>query len=90
MGDVAISAPLVRAYASANFDSNFYMVSQPRFEAMFNFNPKTGKSKIAPKPNNLFYIPLNTKHGANDFGSLHTFDDWLDPIKDTLQIFMMS
>ena len=25
-----------------------------------------------------------------DFGSLHTFDDWLDPIKDTLQIFMMA
>lgn len=73
MGDVAISAPLVRAYASANSDSNFYMVSQPRFEAMFNFNPKTGKSKIAPKPNNLFYIPLNTKHGAKDYsgGIIH-------------------
>lgn len=73
MGDVAISAPLVRAYASANSDSNFYMVSQPRFEAMFNFNPKTGKSKIASKPNNLFYIPLNTKHGAKDYsgGIIH-------------------
>ncbi|MCR4764666.1 MAG: calcium-translocating P-type ATPase, PMCA-type [Bacteroidaceae bacterium] len=27
---------------------------------------------------------------AYDFGSLHSFDDWLNPIKDTLQIFMMA
>ena len=25
-----------------------------------------------------------------DFGSLHTLEDWLEPIKDTLQIFMMA
>lgn len=25
-----------------------------------------------------------------DFGNLHTFEDWLAPIKDTLQIFMMA
>ncbi len=25
-----------------------------------------------------------------DFGSLHSFEDWLNPIKDTLQIFMMA
>ena len=37
MGDVAISAPLVRAYAVANPNCNFYMVSQPRFEAMFSY-----------------------------------------------------
>ncbi|MBO7417828.1 MAG: calcium-translocating P-type ATPase, PMCA-type [Bacteroidaceae bacterium] len=27
---------------------------------------------------------------AYDFVNLHTFEDWLDPIKDTLQIFMMA
>lgn len=37
MGDAAISAPLVKAYASANPECNFYMVSQPRFEAMFSY-----------------------------------------------------
>lgn len=48
MGDVAISAPLVRAYASANSECNFFMVSQPRFEAMFSY-PYQQCAKIKSK-----------------------------------------
>lgn len=78
MGDAAISAPLVRAYASANPECNFYMVSQPRFEAMFSYPSQRcaplskDTSAVEQSLNtegihNLFYIPLNTKHGATDY-----------------------
>ncbi len=51
IGDIAIGAPLVRAYARANPDVRFTMVSQPRMAALFSgienlsFFPVDFKSK---------------------------------------------
>lgn len=77
MGDVAISAPLVRAYASANPECNFYMVSQPRFEAMFSYPSQrcapcegsacAASAGAAEQIPNLYYIPLSTKRGGSDY-----------------------
>ena len=45
LGDVAIAAPLVRAYAEANPKVTFTMVSQPKMESLFGGIP------------NLHFIP---------------------------------
>lgn len=55
MGDVAISAPLVKEYARQNPDAEFFMLSQPRYEAMF------------AGVENLTFLPFNTKHSAPDY-----------------------
>lgn len=52
MGDVAISAPLVKAYAKHNPECKFFMLSQPRHEAMFK------------GVDNLFFIPIVIKRNA--------------------------
>lgn len=55
MGDCAISAPLVKEYARRNPQAMFYMMSQPRYKAMFD-----GEE-------NLVFVPFNTKKGAADY-----------------------
>ena len=49
IGDIAIAAPLVRAYAKANPDIQFTMVSQPMMEALFT------------DVENLYFFPADFK-----------------------------
>lgn len=55
LGDCAISAPLVKEYARQNPSIRFYMLSQPRYKAMFD------------GVENLEFIPFNTNKNAEDY-----------------------
>ncbi len=55
LGDCAISAPLVKEYARRNPSVKFYMLSQPRYKAMFD------------GVENLEFIPFNTNKNAEDY-----------------------
>lgn len=64
IGDIAIAAPLVRAYAVANPGIRFTMVSQPFMEPLF-----TGVD-------NLFFFPADFKGRYNGFkGLVKLFND---------------
>jgi ADP-heptose:LPS heptosyltransferase len=72
IGDIAIAAPLVRAYATANPDIRFTMVSQPMMEPLF-----TGIE-------NLTFFPADFKGRYKSFkGLLKLFRD-LSKLKPTV------
>lgn len=58
IGDIAISAPLVRAYAEANPDIEFTMVSQPMMKILFE------------GVDNLHFLPTDFKRMNNSIFSL--------------------
>ena len=53
LGDVAIAAPLVRAYAEANPKVTFTMVSQPKMESLFGGIPNLHFMPYAKSKNDI-------------------------------------
>ncbi len=71
IGDIAIAAPLVRAYAIANPGINFTMVSQPMMEPLFTGIP------------NLRFFPADFKNRYKNFKGLITLFKDLYLLKPT-------
>ena len=63
MGDVAISAPLVMEYARRNSQADFYMLSQPRYQAMFEPVGLSAAENIL----NLHYIGASTNRSSKEY-----------------------
>ncbi|MEN6619604.1 MAG: glycosyltransferase family 9 protein [Rikenellaceae bacterium] len=71
IGDIAIAAPLVRAYAKANPDISFTMVSQPKMEALFT------------DISNLCFFPVDFKGRYRDFKGVFKLYKDLSRLKPT-------